>query len=363
MLAYVLLVGIPIAYFGILLALKNTHKLKEVPYKNSVLIVFFVFFFGMLLLRNPVVGVDTKRYLDVFSQAHLYTWGEWFEARSSEVGFAIFTKLVRSVTSSEMVYLGLVAAIILWPISWLYYKESKEPILTMLLFLILPLFGMFFSGFRQSIAIALTVPAYCFVRRREKVKFVLVVLLAMLFHQSAAIVFLLYPVYHMREIKRKAVILLIPIVALCYLYSDVLYFFFLTFAGDFYQERYASLSATGAYAMLFLFIALLVFSFLFRDENLVDEELVGMRNILILSVLLQCFTSVSQFAMRMNYYFLLFLPLLIPRVIWQTSGKNAYTCKIADYVFCIYFLYYFLSKSYAQESFFQIYPYLPFWKG
>ena len=363
MFAYVLLACAPIAYGGILLALKNTHRLKEMPYRNSILSLFFLLYYGMLLLRNHRVGIDTQRYLDVFKTAHLYSWAEWYEIRSSEFGFATLTKLLRHITSSEMVYLGLIAAAILLPIWWLYYHESKEPILTMMIFLILPLFSMFFSGFRQSIAIALTVPAYCYVRKREKFKFLLVVLFAMLFHRSAAIVLLLYPVYHMKEIKRKYIVLLAPLMILFYIYSDMLYFVFLGFAGDFYEERYNALNNTSAYAMLLLFVALLIFCILFRDESIEDEEIVGLRNILTLSVFLQCFSAVSQFAMRMNYYFLLFLPLLIPRVIWQSSGKNAFTCKFADYVLVSYFLYYFLNKAYAQESYFGIYPYLPIWKN
>ena len=362
MLAYIILVAVPILYYFILSGLKTTYGLKEIPYRNSVIWVFFGIFFLLLVLRNPVVGVDTKNYLSKFQYCATYSWKEWILSRSSELGFSVLTKVIRTFTSSDKIYLGAVAAVILYPIAWMYYKESEQPILTFLLFLILPLFAMFFSGFRQSIAISWTVPAYYCVKRKEKLKFILMVVLAIQFHRSAMILFLLYPVYYM-PLTRKTMIIIIPIIAIMYLYSDVFYMILIRFMGEFYQERYENVPSTGAYSMLLLFLALLIFSFLFADEGQPDENLFGLRNLLLLSVLLQCFASVSRFAMRINYYFILFIPLLIPRVISRATGKNKFTCKIAEIVLCCYFLYYFLDKSYSRESFFQIYPYIPFWKS
>lgn len=362
MLAYIILVGVPLLYYCILRSIRNTFHLNKTPYKGSVLKVFFFIYFLMLALRAASVGVDTESYLTKFFNSQYISWSEWVFGRSSEMGFALLTKLISSFTQNEQVYLAVIAAIILLPVAWLYSRESEGPVLTMLLFLVLPMFGMFFSGFRQSIAIAMAVPAYYCVKDKKILRFVLIVLTAMLFHQSAFILFLLYPVYHVR-LTRKMLIWIVPMLLLVYAFSDRIFLLLIQMMNDLYQERYSELESTGAISMLLLFVMLLVFSYVFVDESKADDNIIGLRNILVLSVALQCFSTVSSIAMRMNYYFLLFLPLLIPKVIGHASGKYARICKVADVVLCLYFLYYFLNKAYAQESGFLIYPYLPFWEA
>lgn len=50
------------------------------------------------------------------------------------------------------------------------------------------------------------------------------------------------------------------------------------------------------------------------QESKMDKDIIGLRNILFLSAFLQCFTLVNYWAMRMNYYFLIFLPILISKI-------------------------------------------------
>lgn len=362
MLAYVILVGVPLLYLCVLQGIRSTYRLDEIPYRGSVLKVFFGIYFLLLALRSSAVGTDAANYISKFAAASNMTWSAWLGRGTSEVGFAFLTKLVSTFTDNEQVYLAVVAAFILFPIAHLYSRESEDPMLTMVLFLSLPMFGMFFSGFRQSIAIAMAVPAYYFTRNRKKLKFVITVFAAMLFHQSAFILFLLYPVYHMK-LTRKMLIWIVPVLLAVYLFSDRIFAVLLVVLSQLYEEQIWEIEATGAYSMLLLFVLLLVFCYIFTDEDSAETDVIGLRNILVLSVVLQCFASVNTLAMRMNYYYLLFLPLLIPKVIRRAKGKNALTCKIINAVFCVYFLYYFLNQAYGQKSGFQIYPYVPFWEA
>jgi len=206
----------------------------------------------------------------------------------------------------------------------------------------------------------MVVPAYYFVKNKQLVRFLLVVVLAFFFHRSAFCLLGLYPVYHMR-LSKKMLIWILPVIAVIYLYSRPILTMLIRLMGSFYQERYSDLESTGAYSMLLLFVMLLLFSYIFTFEENADADLIGMRNILVLSVVLQCFTTSSTIVMRMNYYYLMFLPLLIPKVISQATYKNAFICKIANIVLCTYFLYYFLDKAYSTQTIFQIYPYVPFW--
>ena len=361
MLAYLLLILIPVLYMFILMGLRTTYGLIEVPYKQSILKVFFFCFFLLLMFRAPTVGVDTPNYLRKLEVSPSFTWIQSVTESDSEPGFSLLVKLISVFTQNHQIYLGVIAAIILFPIAYFYSRESVDPLFTMLIFLILPLFGMIFSGLRQSISMALVIPAYYQIKKHHVFKFFLIISLAMTFHISAFICFLLYPVYYFK-LTRKKLFFIIPLILLTYFFRDTVFSFLLQILSYIYVDHEWEILESGAWSMLALFAILMVFSYVFIDEAEAEEDLLGMRNFLVLSVVIQCFASIHALAMRMNYYFLIFLPILLPKIISKAKGKNAFACWVAEVVLCSYFMYYFLDLGLRQKSGFGIFPYAPFWQ-
>ena len=76
-----------------------------------------------------------------------------------------------------------------------------------------------------------------------------------------------------------------------------------------------SIKLTGSYGSLILFIIYALFAYLIPDEKLIDRETKGLRNFMILVVCIQLFAPLHTLAMRFNYYYLLFIPLLISKVL------------------------------------------------
>ena len=68
----------------------------------------------------------------------------------------------------------------------------------------------------------------------------------------------------------------------------------------------ASITQTGAFTMLMLFVMFAVFAFLVPDDATLDAETIGLRNFLLLSIVLQMFAPLHTLAMRMNYYYIIF---------------------------------------------------------
>ena len=62
----------------------------------------------------------------------------------------------------------------------------------------------------------------------------------------------------------------------------------------------ASITQTGAVTMLLLFAAFAVFAFLTPNDDAIEIETIGLRNFLLLSVVLQMFAPLHTIAMRMN---------------------------------------------------------------
>lgn len=360
MFAYYLLVGAPLLLALLLYGMKRTYRLEKVPYQSKILGLFFLICFCLLAFRASNIGSDTSNYLSQFYVARNMSWRDYLREKSSEIGFTVLTKLISEISGSGQFYLAIIAFLSVYPLAKLYREESESPILTISLYLILPMFAMQFSGLRQAVAMAFVPLAYSYVKTKRWGRFLAVVLIATLFHKSAWLILLLYPTYHI-NISRKALLWAIPALFLVYMFNEQIYVGLIAIANNLYSDRYAETTETGAYSMLFLFAIILFFSYLFLGDT--DVETKGQRNILFLSVAIQCFALVNRVAMRMNYYFLLFLPLLLPKVIRRIPYKNKWFASMVEIVCCAYFLYYFMDKMLSGQSAFGIYPYIPFWKG
>ena len=121
------------------------------------------------------------------------------------------------------------------------------------------------------------------------------------------------------------------------------------------------ITQTQAYTMLVLFVIFGVFCFVIPNEEKLDEECIGLRNILLLSTTLQMFAPLHTLAMRMNYYFIIFIPLLIPKIIKNRSSQWNQIGMIARHVMVVFFAVYFFSIANKGGSL-HVFPYNFFWE-
>ena len=126
-----------------------------------------------------------------------------------------------------------------------------------------------------------------------------------------------------------------------------------------YQDN---MVVSGANTMLVLFLVFTVFAFLIPDESALDSETIGLRNFLLLSVVLQMFVSLNSVAMRTNYYYIIFIPLLLPKIISSSSERWSHVALLARHVMVVFFLLYFFYNAYTGESL-DVVPYHFFWEN
>lgn len=338
----------------------RNRQIKDRTNGNSAIVIFFLIYYLLLALRRSDVGADTMQYLVHFQRSQRYGLFRYLQFYSNEYGFYTLIKLTSSLVPNEQVSLALIAMITAFPVMYLYMKESENQLLTLSFFLILPLFTMQFSGLRQSVAIALMVPAYYMVKSRKPVTFVLILLLASLFHLSALVGLLLYPLYYIKW-SRKMLFFIVPAMVILYVFNARIYLFLVPFLGEEYSG-YGEVSETGAYMMLLLFLLCMVFSFFMLENEYADGETLGLRNILVMATALQCFSVSNPIASRMNYYFMLFIPILIPKIINRSSLRNRKWCIIIGWIMTGYFIFYFFRRAYTGADILQTFPYYAFWE-
>ena len=337
---------------------------KEIMQKSFMLPVFFIYFFLLLALRHQTLGRDLFIYRYYFNKNVDLSFGEILAEK--DVLYELLSWSVSQFTDNFGVLLVIVAAICVFPIAKVYCEDREYGYLKMTLFVNMTTFIVLFSSLRQAIAFSLGLWAYTYVRKRKLIKFIIAAFIAIGFHHSAFMVFFLYPLYFLK-IRKKHVLFIFPAILVVYLFNSRIFIVCLSWLTKLLGEDYeVKLSSTGAMTTLLLFVLFGLFSFIFPDENKMDEETFGLRNYLIFAIFIQCFAPVHTLAMRMNYYFILFIPILLPKVLKHTKNTLENVRPYAEYVlvgfFTLYYLYIVYRGSSTGISALDTFPYVPFWK-
>lgn len=323
---------------------------------------FFIISLLMLALRGLACGSDTRNYLYYYNVDLPLSFGAILQKYNIEVVFHLLTKAITVISKDFQFYLAVIAVICIVPLWKLYKEESELPYLSIILFLTVAPFSIYFSGLRQALAITATPIAYYFCKKKKLIPYIITCAFAITFHQSAIMLFLMYPIYR-AKITRNWLYFVIPIMALTLVFNSRIYTMIAPLMGERYFERYGTTSSTGAYSVILLLLVLAIFSIVVPDDDQMDDNTIGLRNLLFLSVCLQCFAPVNTIAMRMNYYYLIFVPLTISKVVTRSKPQYRQIAYLATIGMCTVFLLYFIYQMYKSADIMQLYPYVGFWQN
>lgn len=353
MLIYYILILSPIVFYYL-----SARLFPKAIRCKIAITVFFAILLAMLILRGETIGRDVTTY-------HLYfngiTQTDWKNLTNVnlETGFVFLNKVVGTVSADFRFFLTVVSLLTVTPIWFLYWSDGEDVPTEIAVFITMSTFLMLFSGFRQSIAVSLGVIAYLFVKKKKLIFFLLTVAVAIMFHNSAFILLLLYPLYHVK-LKKKMLFFVIPIIGLVFVFNRPIFGFLSMFISDAHNVD-KSITSTGAYSMILLLIAFSAFSFIIPNENEMSEEMYGLRNLLLLSVIIQLFAPINFLAMRMNYYFIVFIPVLISKVVSNPSIRWRQVAFIGKHVIVIVLLLNFFVLTVRQNAL-DTFPYRFFWQ-
>lgn len=322
--------------------------------------MFFLMLTVLIMFRHESVGNDTRNYISYFKSYVNTDWSE-ISNRTLEVGYGYFNKIVSLISTDSRMFLVISALVVSAMIYPTYKRLCVDSTLTIILFCIMSTFVMMFSGIRQMLAIAIGFIAYEFTRKKKFIPFLLAVALATTMHASAFMIAIMYPAYHIKITKIRA-LLLVPSLGVLFIFNKPI-FEFLSVYIEKYTRFEADISSTGAYAMLILFVVFTVFAFVIPDDAKTDKETLGLRNFLIVALALQIFAPIHMLAMRMNYYFISFIPLLLPKIIENRNREMRHIAIIARHIMVIFFTVYFFYNAYTGENNLHVFPYHFFWES
>lgn len=157
--------------------------------RNLYLALFFVVFFLISALRADTVGYDLKNYIPLYNAISEMSWGGVFFFTDYELGYKLFNKLISCFSMDERCFFLCTSFVVLYGMFKYIWRFSKIFYLSLFLYVAFGFYSNTFNSIRSSLAIAIAVNSLLYINKKEKLKFSLVILLAMLFHTSAFLCF------------------------------------------------------------------------------------------------------------------------------------------------------------------------------
>lgn len=260
------IIGVLSAFFAFLMPKTKNNKIIYLV----LCAVTIIMQIGLIDCTVDSAG-DAGTYFGLCKKAEDYAFLEYIATLKKDYGYYIFNWLIAHIFHEPQVILFVVPIIICFFSFRFIYKYSDNVYLSVILFFSLGFYGFALSAFRQSIAIAICLWAYDYVKKKKIVPFVLITLLAASVHQTA-IIFL--PVYFIGKIKltEKNVIIFTALLAVAFVFGNIFVGFFnRLFNMDYGKEEVVSL--TGRIKDFIIFFIIFGLLYLSLKEKNPEEKL------------------------------------------------------------------------------------------
>ena len=329
---------------------KTLNKIMAVILGLSIIIV--------IGLRHPSMGTDLGyggEYGYLSSYENLSELGWLYVLRNPylnyEIGYRVFNKILGMLGLDIQSFLIVCAVLSVVPISCLVFNYSKSSITSYIIYMGLPVFQLLYSGLRQDIAIGLCVFSLIFVINRKIIPFIAVVLVACTFHSSAIIFFISYPLYYLKFSKFQRMLSCVFLI-LVYILKRPLF----AVLSRLFKDN-AAIDDNGAIVLFVVFVVIYIFCTIYNDESELQS---GFLNLFYLACLCQAFGDLYSIALRVGYYFMITLVVLLPNLLktMPKSKEKLYSNIFVPIAFFSFGLYSIYSSSWSMA-----YPYHWFWES
>lgn len=283
-------------------------------------------------LRGLSVGADTSAYYYSYLNVKHMSFNELFQnvfvktvsnTGNKDPGYDLFVKLTQIISEDYQVFLMIVALIFMIPFIIWVWSESKNPLISFVLYS--SLFYAFFAitGIRQTISTALVVlVGDRLIKERKLIPFLIVAFVASLIHMSS-LVFVPFYFLSRLKIRQKTVVLAGLACATSFVFKSQLKNIFIFISG--YEDYSATYTGAGTSTFTFLLLILFVLSiFAYRRDEYIEENQ-RFYIALYLAMFFVPLTWLNPSAMRIVQYFSIYLVLLIPEMIEAVFSEKSKT--------------------------------------
>lgn len=299
--------------------------------KYIKIISFLLILFSGLRSWSVGLNSDTAHYNYIFETVKTISWDEIIQNviqfNGKDPFYNLFQKIFQLFTGNYQLFLILVAILIFSSFAGFIYKNTTQIRHAAIAFIFyIGYFYGFYSltGTRQVLATAFLIWSFEYIKSRKFFPFLLLNLVAALFHLSA-LAFL--PMYFIANLKRHKLLISLAVLGfpIVFYFKNQLAVFFVSFFGveerfGVYAEQYGK---GGSLVLTVLFVLLGVISLIYIKRILdINPQASRFYNMYALSLFFYPLQWVNPSAGRISMYFALSLLILIPYLLDAIGEGN-----------------------------------------
>ena len=320
----------------------------------------------LAMFRGISVGNDTYDYATYFyriaRQSDIFSY---IRSARFEPGYILLNWTLSKFFKNHQIILITSSVFSFYSVGRFFLKHSKHPAISVYLFFTLMSFDFFLCAIRQELAIAVLLFAYDALLDYRALRYMLLVLLAAMFHYSALIFIPVYFLMAIRQRQKFYIVLLATTFITMVGFQQILSWILSFFTN---YESYSDSSYFQSGVKLSLILYLVVYLYI-----LLTGEWVGMRNpsgmlhdemeyrlVVLLPVLCMISFNAPIFT-RFLRYFQMFIYLYFPNALYKKDSQNQFLLLVTTMILSA--AYALLIHIFRTPTWFTSYPYSFFWNN
>lgn len=349
MIPYLLLLVVSVSSLFYLETYMNDDK-NYAKYLKLYFVLLATVMIALGTLRAYSVGADTSTYLEYFTSDFYY---------KIEIGYIFLSRMISMMGFSFRVMLFVVQSIVVLPILYIIYKSTKMKWLSVFLYQGFYLYVNSFNILRQSIAMSLVlVAAYILIEMskgsKRNIMFLGTLILATLFHTSAIMFIVLWPLKEYRpKLSQLVAVFIVSLIIMVFREPILTYIF--TLLNRPYITNFSIDLGYSTIALLALFLGLVLTGDYMK--NTISGSTRFVINLLVGALFFNLVWAWFPNHARITMYIYLILSVFYPNVLFEQKDAKYFHMKVLTIVVAILGLY-LIQLNFRDYG--QVVPYLLF---
>lgn len=339
------------------------HPINSNLKRKTFLRISFLLLALVAGVRNNTVGIDTFQYYKNFKVISNLSFLE-FGSMRYEYGFSLVCKLLSYISSNPQILILVTSIFTNFCVMRFLYLNSKNVAFSVYTYILLNYYFSYMNIMRQAIAIAIILLFFEYLKKDEKAKFIIGVILASLFHFSA-IVCLSFLFLEKIKYKKSYKYIIVPVFLILFIFGRDLFLviaqnserFSIYIGSEFDVSNYFGALINFVVSILILFFGIYINRF---DKESIEKNENNKEWMLYFKLMI-CYAAFTLLEMRVSIfnritpYFSVYTLIWIPNNLLKI--KKAKDRFFTSFLIFVFLLLYCLIIMIYRPNWYGVVPY------
>ena len=340
-------------YIGLILnvfamyAVTKIVAASKIAKKRFFVISSAIPFIIMIALRHKTVGADTVRYWADYERGRGADFLEIFTDYGDNKAYFWLSEIFSDNGIPIQIWFGFIGFLYIGVSFYIIYKYSKDPLISVVMFTVVGGFGFAMAGLKQTLAMVFTLLAYIQLQNKKPIRFLIFVALGSLFHLTALVMLLAYPLSYIKSTKIQ-VPLYSALTLLAFLNAVPILERVLSLLDNDHYSSYLLSEKQYTLTDFFIQLIILLAALFYKNKAEEKETMSVLYTMVFLGVMFQAYASEIAHLFRLSLYFKPLGMILLPNAInCEENPRNKVLLRFGVIiVFLAYFIYTHYSGNY-----------------